>query len=137
MYITLDPVPLETALKVVVGSHLWNKTFFPDGLNPDTISDRIEEGQYEKIPDIRSLNDAMVRETNLFPGDIVIYNMKCVVSTNGNATDHTKRALALHFFGDDVEFVDRPWAINPPITGKNCLLKELSLQSTSTRIFFW
>ncbi|GAU89759.1 hypothetical protein RvY_02270 [Ramazzottius varieornatus] len=117
VYITLDAVPLETALKVVVGSHLWNKTFFPDGFDPFTISDQIKEGQYERIPDIRTLNEAMIRETNLFPGDIVIYNMKCVVSTNGNATHHPQRALALHFLGDDVRFVERPWPINPPITG--------------------
>ena len=43
--------------------------------------------------------------------------MRCVVSTNGNATGHLQRALALHFFGEDIKFIERPWPINPPFTG--------------------
>ncbi|GAV03167.1 hypothetical protein RvY_13634 [Ramazzottius varieornatus] len=116
-YVTLDRVPLETALKVVIGSHLWGKTFYPDGFNPQCVSEEAKSDQYETVPNIFAMHDLGIMEWSLNPGDVILYDMRCVVSTNGNATEHLQRALGLHFFGEDAKFVERPWPINPPFTG--------------------
>ena len=55
MWIALDPVPAETAMRFVAGSHRWNRWFIPrkfiDHTPYSTESDR-----YELLPDIDAID---------------------------------------------------------------------------------
>ncbi|OQV22044.1 Selenoprotein O [Hypsibius exemplaris] len=119
VFVPVDPVPLETTPKFVLGSHLWGKSYYPSSFDPDYMtSGEIRTSECERVPDIRKMKDAMVTEWNLSPGDVVIYNQRTLMACNGNATGHKQRCFVTTWFGDDIRFVARLWPICPSITGK-------------------
>lgn len=125
LWLPLDPVPLETSLKFVKGSHGWGRWFVPRKFA--TSQDYAIEGgrsgeeviSFESVPDIEgSPEEYEVISWELEPGDCVVFHGMTLHGAAGNRSQTTaRRALSTRWFGDDARFAERPWEVSPPITG--------------------
>lgn len=113
-WIAADPVPRESTLEFVAGSHLgpW--------LMPRTFMDNqarwFPEGSLEELPDVDA--DPLrypVLGWAVEPGDVVAFNMLSLHRAAGSAVD--RRVLSLRFIGDDVRHAPRQWVTSPDFPG--------------------
>lgn len=124
LWVPLDPVPEETAVEFIAGSHTWNRLFqpkmfvgrdYPD--NPDG---------FEIMPDIDAERDRhRIIKFDLKPGDCAAFHFRTVHGAPGNrSTDTWRRAIAFRFTGDDVTFQLRKGVMSPPFPDMDdCRLK--------------
>ena len=127
LWLPLDPVPLETSLQFVKGSHAWGRWFVPrkfatsrDYALKEATSNRDAEGiSFESVPDIEGHPEEYeIISWELNPGDCVVFHGMTLHGAAGNRSQTTaRRALSTRWFGDDARFAERPWEISPPITG--------------------
>ena len=119
MWIALDPVPHDRAMRFLVGSHRWNRWFIPRKFIDHTpYAD--ECGRYELLPDIDALiaDDPETHRVVSFdtePGDVIVFHYRTLHDAPGNpsATDR-RRAVSLRWVGDDAVWAERPWQVSPP-----------------------
>src|SRR6185369_16571656 len=101
VWIPVDPVPRESTLEFVAGSHLgpW--------LMPRTFMDGqarwFPEGSLADLPDIESNRAAYpIIGWALEPGDMVCFNMLTLHASGGVSGNTRRRAFSVRFIGDDV-----------------------------------
>lgn len=119
MWIGLDPVPAERAVRFLAGSHRWDRWFIPRRFI-DHAPYAPESGRYEYLPDI----DAMIAESpdehrmvafDTEPGDIVVFHYRTLHDAPGNSSSsERRRAVSLRWVGDDARWAERPWQVSPP-----------------------
>ncbi|WGY70738.1 phytanoyl-CoA dioxygenase family protein [Burkholderia cepacia] len=114
MWIPVDPVPLESTLEFVAGSHLgpW--------LMPRTFMDKeakwFPEGSLADLPDIEADRAAFpIRHWALEPGDMVCFRMLTLHASGG--TQNRRRAFSIRFVGDDIRHAPRRWKTSPEFPG--------------------
>lgn len=119
MWIALDPVPADTALRFVAGSHLWNRWFIPRKFIDHTpYAD--ESDRYELLPDIEALiaehpDEHRVLTFPVEPGDVVVFHYRTLHDAPGNPSQSiSRRAVSLRWVGDDAVWAERPWQVSPP-----------------------
>ncbi len=113
VWLPLDPVPQETCVEFVAGSHRWGRTF-----NPYHFVDGSPYAgtAWESMPDIDALRDQHDIQTwSLEPGDCLVFQAMIVHGAPGN-TDltHRRRALATRWTGDDARYIVRPGEVAIP-----------------------
>jgi len=113
----LDPIPQETALRFVKGSHLPGSVyraihFDPAKEYPGTIKERALPPDFDNDP------DAQILSCELSPGDALVWNSRTFHSAPGNHLDRRRAALSLNFAGDDVTYFDMPQEPDPPYRGE-------------------
>src|SRR5690606_21495498 len=115
MWLPVDPVPLETALEFVAGSHRPGKWYRPqrfvDGsLRPD------DDPRWEMLPDIDADRDAhRIVSWAVEPGDCVVFHGLTLHGAPGNTSSTLRRrVLTTRWMGDDTRFVLRPGEMSPP-----------------------
>jgi ectoine hydroxylase-related dioxygenase (phytanoyl-CoA dioxygenase family) len=111
---TLDPVPRESTLEFVAGSHLgpW--------LMPRTFRDEqakwFPEGTLGELPRIDDDRDAYpILGWPLEPGDAVWFHMLTLHGAAGSQS--LRRAFSLRFLGDDMVHAPRAWRTSPEFAG--------------------
>jgi ectoine hydroxylase-related dioxygenase (phytanoyl-CoA dioxygenase family) len=119
MWIGLDPVPSDRAMRFLAGSHRWNRWFIPRKFIDHTPY-ASESGRYELLPDI----DAMLADEpdthrivsfDTEPGDVVVFHYRTLHDAPGNtSTSRRRRAVSLRWVGDDATWAERPWQVSPP-----------------------
>jgi ectoine hydroxylase-related dioxygenase (phytanoyl-CoA dioxygenase family) len=113
MWLPVDPVPIESSLRVIAGSHLgpWflPRTFFDGEAKWFPETELAEQPDYEASPPERVLQWA------LDPGDAVFFHFGAVHSSAG--TINRRRVLSVRYIGDDIRFAPRPWRTSPPFEG--------------------
>jgi ectoine hydroxylase-related dioxygenase (phytanoyl-CoA dioxygenase family) len=114
MWMPVDPVPRETSVEFVAGSHLgpW--------LMPRTFmageAKWFPEGTLEELPDIDARRDEFpILGWELEPGDAVFFHMLTLHAAGGAAG--RRRAFSLRFLGDDVVHAPRRWKTSPEFPG--------------------
>jgi ectoine hydroxylase-related dioxygenase (phytanoyl-CoA dioxygenase family) len=114
MWIPVDPIPLESTLEFVAGSHRgpW--------LMPRTFMDKeakwFPEGSLADLPDIEANRDAFpIRRWALEPGDMVCFRMLTLHASGG--ARHRRRAFSIRFVGDDIRHAPRRWKTSPDFPG--------------------
>lgn len=127
LWLPLDPVPLETSLQFVKGSHAWDRWFVPRkfatskdyAIEEATAGEERERIAFESVPDIEGHPEKYeILSWELNPGDCVVFHGLTLHGAAGNRSQTTaRRALSTRWFGDDARFAERPWEISPPITG--------------------
>lgn len=112
LWIPLDPVPRESTLEFLAGSHRgpW--------LMPRTFRDRearwFGAGTLAEVPDIDADRSAFpILGWALTPGDAVCFHALTLHSAAGSTA--RRRVLSLRFLGDDAVRVERPWRTSPPM----------------------
>ena len=119
MWIALDPVPADTAMRFVAGSHRWDRWFIPRRF-VDHEPYAAESDRYELLPDIDQLiadhpDDHRVLSFDTKPGDVIVFHYRTLHDAPGNASQRTpRRAVSLRWVGDDAVWAERPWQVSPP-----------------------
>jgi len=110
----LDQVKNAT-LRMVPGSHLWDKPVIPMRWlsNEDFYAG---EDVYMPVPDPDAEGMPVV-EWAMEPGDAVAFNYKILHGTRGETLESRRRAFSLRLVGDDARYVERPGPTSPPYPG--------------------
>ena len=119
MWIALDDVPPDRAMRFLAGSHRWNRWFIPRRFIDHTPY-APESGRYELLPDIDAMiagapDEHRVVSFDTEPGDVVVFHHRTLHDAPGNpsAADR-RRAVSLRWVGDDARWAERPWQVSPP-----------------------
>ena len=144
LWLPLDPVPLQTSLQFVRGSHAWGRWFVPRkfatsnnyALKDPMLGGDEETIEFESVPDIEAHPETYeIISWALNPGDCVVFHGMVLHGAAGNRSLTTaRRALSTRWFGDDARFAERPWEISPPVTGG---LKPGELMACDTFPIVW
>jgi ectoine hydroxylase-related dioxygenase (phytanoyl-CoA dioxygenase family) len=111
-WIPLDPVPRESTLEFVAGSHASGTWYMPRSFF-DERALVFEDGTFEEVPDVEADRDAhTILGWALEPGDAVAFNMLTLHAAAGSR--NRRRAFSVRLVGDDVRFAVRPHATSPP-----------------------
>ena len=114
LWIPVDPVPIESTLEFIAGSHLgpWlmPRTFM------DNQSKWFPEGSLDELPNIEADRSAFpIIRWELEPGDMVCFHMLTLHASSGSSTK--RRAFSIRFMGDDIRHAPRPWRTSPDFPG--------------------
>jgi ectoine hydroxylase-related dioxygenase (phytanoyl-CoA dioxygenase family) len=106
LWIPLDHVDLASGtMEFVRGSHRWGKLFSMRSFGPDQSYENVD---YEPVPDIEADRDRYdIVHFEMAPGDCVVFSELTLHAAPGNGTDRRRRAIAIHYAGDDATFVAR------------------------------
>ncbi len=115
-WIPVDPVPRESTLEFVAGSHrgpwLMPRTFM------DQQAKWFPEGSLADLPDINSNRSAFpVVGWALQPGDLVCFHMLALHAAAGVGASHRRRVFSVRFLGDDMRHAPRAWKTSPHFPG--------------------
>jgi ectoine hydroxylase-related dioxygenase (phytanoyl-CoA dioxygenase family) len=119
IWMPLDPVPLETAVKFVRGSHNWGRWYAPryfvDGKD---YYDAAGAG-FESMPDIEAEPARFqLLSWEMAPGDCIVFHALTIHGAPGNPSLQNRRcAYATRWMGDDARFGERKGLISPQIDG--------------------
>ena len=110
VWIPLDPVPIQSSLRFVAGSHngpwLMPRAFMTQE------SRWFPEGSLAELPDVDAdFTSLRILNWALEPGDAIAFHMLILHAAEG--TTRRRRALSLRFIGDDVVHAPRPWKTSP------------------------
>ena len=119
LWISLDHIPEETALRFVRGSHRWSHSYRAVHFDPTA--------SYANLPDLpeppdwdQEPGDHQLCFAPMEPGDCLVFNRRTHHSAPGNSLKATRRrALATHWLGDDIIYNDKPQETDPPYRGEN------------------
>ncbi|MCU0963582.1 MAG: phytanoyl-CoA dioxygenase family protein [Burkholderiaceae bacterium] len=116
MWIAVDPVPRESTLEFVAGSHLgpW--------LMPRSFMDQqakwFAEGSLADLPDIEADRSRFpVIGWDVEPGDVVCFNMLTLHAAAGVRGTRRRRVFSLRLLGDDTRHAPRAWKTSPDFPG--------------------
>lgn len=99
----LDRVDETTgAVRYVVGSHRWDRSFRP---NLFVTTTPLPGTEGEIAPQVGELGDAEIVTFATEPGDVVIHHARTLHGASGNATaDRRRRAISVRYCGDDARY---------------------------------
>ena len=107
----LDPVK-EAALRMVPGSHKWEKPVLPmRWVKEEAYFPNVED--YMPVPDPEA-EGMEIAEWEMAPGDAVAFNYDILHGARGNTSATRRRAFSLRLVGDDARYVERPGRTSPP-----------------------
>ena len=111
LWIPLDPVPRESTLEFVAGSHASRTWYMPRSFFDDRAL-VFDDGTFEEVPDVEADRSAhAILGWALEPGDAVAFNMLTLHAAAGSR--NRRRAFSVRLVGDDVRFAARPHATSP------------------------
>ncbi len=107
----------DATLRMVPGSHLWEKPVLPlRWLSEEDFY--AGEDIYMPVPDPDGEGMPVV-EWAMEPGDAVAFNYGTLHGTRGETLDTRRRAFSLRLLGDDARYVERAGPTSPPYSGHN------------------
>lgn len=124
LWVPLDPVPRETCIEFVAGSHQWGKLFRPrkfTGVNYERPDDGLED-----LPDIEANRDQYnILGWDMQPGDAIAFNYHEVHGAPGNrSSTNSRRVVSFRWLGDEAVYVNRGGETSPPYRHLAGLLKS-------------
>jgi len=120
LWIALDRIPIETALRFVRGSHkMRDQRYRSVHFDPDDAYGDPED--LPTPPDWDCIEgDHEIVYAPLEPGDCLVFHSRTHHSAPGNSLKATRRrGLATHWLGDDIRYNDKPIETDPPYRGEN------------------
>lgn len=112
LWLSLDPVPKEAAVRFVAGSHRWGRWFRPR---------RFVDSSDYAVPDMQPVPDIdghssqyNLLEWDLVPGDCVVFHGLTLHGAAGVPLRNRRRAVSSRWTGDDARFVLRTGVMSPP-----------------------
>jgi ectoine hydroxylase-related dioxygenase (phytanoyl-CoA dioxygenase family) len=114
-WVPLDPVPRESTLEFVAGSHAGGVWHMPRSFVEGTPM-VFEPGALTEVPDVEADRFAYdIVGWELEPGDAVAFHMLTLHAAAGSRA--RRRAFSLRLIGDDVTYAPRPHRSSPPFPG--------------------
>lgn len=113
LWLPLDPVPRDTVLEFVAGSHRWGTWFRPERFDGSALNP--EDGLTE-LPDINGNRaDYDIRGWEMAPGDVVAFNFLTLHHAPANSSKtRWRRAFSSRWVGEDARFARRLGVTSPP-----------------------
>ena len=111
MWFPVDPVPRESSLQLIAGSHS-GEWFLPRTFL-DEQAKWFPEGSLAELPDYAA-DDPRILAWELEPGDAVFFHMLTVHGSPGVLGPDRRRVLSVRFLGDDMIHAPRRWTTSPP-----------------------
>lgn len=116
MWLPIDPVPLESSLEFIAGSHrgpwLMPRAFL------DNEARWFPPGSLTELPDIQADRAAYpIVSWATMPGDAVFFHMLTLHGAAGVSGTGRRRVLSVRFIGDDIRHAPRRWRTSPPFPG--------------------
>ena len=116
-WIPLDEVNKENNLKLILGSHKWQKLLRPTKWSNNQPWYK-DDSSFMNLPKVEEFQkDILIPDLKL--GDAVLFNFKTVHGSTGNNSSKSRRAFSMRFIGDDVTFAVRAGSTSPPFEGVN------------------
>ena len=113
-WIPVDPVPRETTLEFLAGSH--EGTWYMPRTFMTKQAKWFPEGALADIPDMSlAENQRRVIGWALEPGDLVAFHMLTLHAAPGSATK--RRVFSARYLGDDMVHAPRAWRTSPEFEG--------------------
>jgi ectoine hydroxylase-related dioxygenase (phytanoyl-CoA dioxygenase family) len=112
-WIPLDPVPQQTALQCIAGSHRWGRSLKPKRFDG---SDLYPGDRSDDVPDIDGNRaDYRIVSWAMQPGDAIAFDFRTVHGAAANTgQSQRRRVFSARWVGDDAVFVDRQGNGSPP-----------------------
>jgi ectoine hydroxylase-related dioxygenase (phytanoyl-CoA dioxygenase family) len=109
LWFPLDPVPADTALRVVQGSHAWGKWYDAVMLKDDEDVLMKNDKRFEAPPDFDAAPERYtVLSWDVQPGDCIAFHGMAVHGARGNTqSGRRRRAVSTTWLGDDTVFGQR------------------------------
>ena len=114
LWIPVDPVPRESTLELVAGSHLgpW---LMPRSFMANEAK-WFPEGSLADLPNVEAKRDAYrILGWDLEPGDAVAFHMLTLHGSAGSVG--RRRVFSVRFVGDDARHAPRSWKTSPHFPG--------------------
>ncbi|MDC1045687.1 phytanoyl-CoA dioxygenase family protein [Candidatus Pelagibacter sp.] len=132
-WIPLDEVDRKNNLKLILGSHAWQKLIRPTKWS-DNQSWYQDDSSFMDLPPLDEFEkNIIIPELNL--GDAVLFNFKIVHGSTGNNTSKSRRAFSMRFICDDVKYIDRGGPTSPPFDGINLKTGDLMREDWFPKVF--
>jgi len=122
LWMPVDPVSLDSAVKFVRGSHRWGRWFHPRKFATAKnyqVESEVGGRKYEDVPveEIEEGNHELLSWA-CQPGDVVVFHGLTLHGAKGNSSAETsRRVLSTRWCGEGSTLAARPWQVSPPITG--------------------
>ena len=118
-WIPVDPVPRETTLEFLAGSH--DGTWYMPRTFMTKQAKWFPEAALADIPDMSlTKNQRRVIGWALEPGDLVAFHMLTLHAAPGSATQ--RRVFSARYLGDDMVHAPRAWRTSPEFEGLSSVL---------------
>ena len=119
-WIPVDPVPMQSTLRVVAGSHAG--TWYMPRTFRDQQAKWFPAGTLAELPDIDAntgVGPGQFRQLAwaLQPGDAVAFHMLSLHASSGTGPQGRRRVFSARYLGDDARHAVRPWRTSPPFAG--------------------
>ena len=115
-WIPVDPVPLESTLRFVAGSH--EGTWYMPRTFRDQQAKWFAEGSLAELPAIDAEPERFRQLAwALEPGDCVAFHMLSLHASSGTGPGARRRVFSARYLGDDARHAPRPWRTSPPFPG--------------------
>jgi ectoine hydroxylase-related dioxygenase (phytanoyl-CoA dioxygenase family) len=132
-WIPLDEVDNKNNLKLILGSHKWQKLIRPTKWSNNQ-SWYQDDSSFMDLPSSEEFEkNILIPELNL--GDAVLFNFKTVHGSTGNNTSKSRRAFSMRFIGDDIRYIDRGGPTSPPFDGINLKTGDVMREDWFPKIF--
>jgi ectoine hydroxylase-related dioxygenase (phytanoyl-CoA dioxygenase family) len=116
MWIPVDPVPRESTLEFVAGSH--NGPWFLPRSFMDEQAKWFPEGVLADLPDIEAAPQQYpIIAWEVEPGDVICFHMLTLHASAGTSGTQRRRVFSLRFLGDDIRHAPRAWPTSPEFPG--------------------
>ena len=119
-WMPVDPVPRESTLEFVAGSHADGVWYMPKTFLTEEAK-WFPAGSLAEVPDVKR-GDPKVLGWALQPGDAIAFHMLTLHGSAG--TTALRRAFSIRMIGDDVRHAPRPWRTAPQFDGLADFLAE-------------
>lgn len=115
IYIALDDVDEEFAVRYARGSHRWGKVYYPKVWLDGSDFNVGDEDYDDSVPDIGADPDRYnVVSRALKAGDTVLFNFKTLHGTTGATMRMARSAFSTRWLGQDMRYLNRPGETSPP-----------------------
>ena len=114
VYVALDDIDEDSAVKFVRGSHRWDQLYHPKvWLTGDDFN--VDDKTMQTMPAIQStVDEQKIIGWPLQAGDAVLFNFRTVHGTMEAVTTKDRRAFSTRWMGDDICYIERPGETSPP-----------------------
>ncbi|MFM8902351.1 MAG: phytanoyl-CoA dioxygenase family protein [Actinomycetota bacterium] len=116
LWVPLDEIPDEIALRAIKGSHKWQKNFIPRKF-VDQSSYVKDASGFEPLPPAEDLDESSrIESFPAEPGDIIAFHFRTLHSAPATTTyKGRRRVVSFRYVDTDAVWATRPWRTSPPL----------------------